>query len=206
MHAADMKAVLEGAGFNGAVHILGVRSEARLSRDVEGILEWCRKLGVDADAAGMVYREASAAGLIRGRHVKAVQAAAIYVAARRAMNPVTLGRVAHVTGEPLKSLRRTVTVLSGGRLPPQDAMLYVDAGANLLGLPPGIVADLDGIRTDLGAPVRAAIALFAAAHRYGSPHSIAEVADAVGVEVKNLRNYVRQGGVIKHKARPEVDE
>lgn len=201
-----MKAALEGAGFNGVVHTLGMRSEARLSRDMEGMREWCRELGVDPEAAGAVYRETSAAGLMRGRHAKMVQAAAIYVAARHAMAPVTMRRVALVTGEPLKNVRRTVTVISGGRLPPQDAMLYVDAGASLLGLPPGVVADLDGIRTDLGAPLRAAIALFAAAHACGSPHSVAEVADAVGVEVKNLRNYVRQGGVVKPKARPGVDE
>ena len=201
-----MKAAPNGRVHGRMVLMLGVRSEAMPSRDLEGMREWCKILGVDADAAGAVYREASTAGLMRGRHVRAMQAAAIYVAARRAMNPVTIGRVACITGEPLKSVRRVVTVVSGGRLPPQDAMLYVEAGVHLLGLPPGTVADLDCIRTDLGAPMRAAIALFAASHACGLPHSIAEVADAVGVKVKTLRHYVRQGGIIKPKALPDTDE
>lgn len=195
----------KGAGFNGAVLVLDMRSEARLAGSIEGMRGWCAELGVDYDAAGKVYREASGAGLTRGRPARVVQSAAIYVAARRSNTPLTLRQVVVATGVPLKNVRRTVNVLDG-QLPPQDAMLYVEAGAGILGLPSGAVADLDGIRTDLGAPLRAAIALFAAAHACGSHRSVADVAEAVGVEVKNLRNYVRGAGELKPKARPGMEE
>ena len=177
-----------------------VRRDRGIELAVEEMAGWCRELGVDHGAAGNVYRAAAARGM-RGRHVRGLQAASMYVASRGTDNPVTINRVAAVTGEPQKGLRRTILQLGGDTMPREDVTACIAAGARRLGLPEGDWgAPLGEIRPDLGAPMRAGIALIVAAARAGRPLSINDVAGAVGLNPATLRNYVRAGGILTPRA------
>ena len=177
------------------------RRDRGIERAVEGMAGWCTELGVDHGAAGGIYRAAAARGM-RGRHARGLQAASVYVAARGTDNPLTIHRVAAVTGVPQKALRRTILQLGGDAMPREDVAACIAAGARRLGLPGGEDwgAPLGEIRPDLGAPMRAGISLAVAAARAGRPLSVNDVAGAVGLNPATLRNYVRAGGVLTPRA------
>ena len=200
--ACDTAVFSDGRGFNPPARSITVRREKSLVEDIGSMQGWCTELGVDLDVAAEVYREAVSAGLLEGRHVKGLLAASIYVAGRRAGTPVTLRQVSHTTGEQQRSIRRTVLLATEGHMPPQDIRKYIEAGARRLNLPDGdwSLVDLDAIRDDLGAPMRAGIALFVASHRFDDPKSIEEVSAATGLNPKTLRHYVRRDGTMKQKA------
>ena len=177
------------------------RRDRGIELAVEGMAGWCTELGVDHEVAGNIYRAAAARGM-RGRHARGLQAASMYVASRGTGNPLTIHRVAAVTGEPQKALRRTILHLGGDAMPREDVAACIAAGARRLGLPDGDDwgAPLGEIRQDLGAPMRAGISLVVAAARAGRPLSINDVADAVGLNPATLRNYVRAGGILTPRA------
>lgn len=191
-----------GRYFIHPAHSNGMRREKALAQDVELLRGWCTELGVDTDATEGVYRKVVSAGLLGGRHVKGLLAASIYVAGRRSGVPVTLLQVAAVTGEQQRTIRRMVMLVAEDGMPAQDIRTYIKAGSQRLNLPDGdwSLVDLDGIREDLGAPLRAGIALFLASHRFGSPRSIEQVAAAGGLNPKTFRHYVRKDGTMKPKA------
>lgn len=198
----DETAVFSGRDFNHPARYSSVRREKALAQDMESLRAWCTELGVDADVAEGIYREAVSAGFLEGRHVKGLLAASIYVAGRRSGTPVTLLQIAAVTGEQQRTIRRTVLLVAEGGMPPQDVRTYIKAGSQRLNLPDGVwsLVDLDCIREDLGAPLRAGIALLVASHRFGSPRSIEQVAAASGINPKTFRHYVRKDGTMKPKA------
>lgn len=170
--------------------------------DADPMQEWCSTLGVDFDEAHAVYRAAVAKGLRRGRHAKGLQAASIYIAARKTGQVATYRAVSEAVGESPSSIRKLAALISDGILPPQDLWAYVRNGAQRLNLPQtdwhGM--NVGNIRTDLGVPIRAGIILYAGAHVIGSPVSVDDVADALGLNPKTLRFYVAKGGVVRDKA------
>lgn len=180
-----------------------VRREKSLMRDMESLQEWCGRLGVSAEKAEAVYRQAVKAGILRGRYAKEVVAASMYVAARHSDHPITIMEAAEATGERLRNVRRAA-ILVGKEvgLPPQDVWKYIERGVQRLNLPPGdwSLVDLGNIRTELGAPRRAGIALYIASYKFGSPRSIEEVAEALGLNANVLRHYVGKKGMVKSKA------
>ena len=179
-----------------------VRKAMRLASNIADIREWCLELGIDYKAAAEVYHEAVDAGLTRGRPAKVIQSAVLYVTARRSGAIVTIRSISQLTGEPMKNIRRAALLIDSD-MPTQDIMTYVSSGAGRLGLPSDAEFDADSVRVDLGAPIRAAIILFVASHKCGAVHTMTDVATAAGVDVNNLRNYVRGRGELKPKARPQ---
>lgn len=175
------------------------RRKQREDAAVAKMREWCDEMDVDPDAAEAAYREASEAGLLRGRYEKGLQTAAIYVGSRRSGGCVTIRSVADVTGERLVNVRRMVTVMCNTfGLPPQDIKQHVEAGAKKLGLEiDEAKLRLDEVDKSLGVPMRAGIALRVMSCAIGDPRSVEQIAKAVGLNPKSMRNYVTREGDLK---------
>lgn len=170
-----------------------------MERDIASIRGWCDTLGIPHAAAAAAYREAAARRLLAGRHIRGMLAAATYVGARRTAAPVTLLQVSDVTGERQKSIRR-MALLIDPHMPPQDVWVYIRGIVQRLNLPSDLNISLNDIRVDIGAPLRAGIAVYVASHNIDMLYSIEEVAVAAGLNPKTMRYYVKNDGTVKPKA------
>ncbi len=172
-----------------------MRQERFIKRDISNIQQLCNALNVDAGGAAAVYREAVARGLLRQCHVGLVVAASVYVSIRRSGEPNTIQEIIQNTNEKGASIGRAARMIDDG-MPPQDVRSFIERGIKRLNLPSNIQDSMgiDDFRCDLGAPIRAAIMLYMTAHK---TVTIQGVADAVGVNVGTLRNYVKTDGTLK---------
>lgn len=178
------------------------RRKKKVDAGVVRLREWCAQIGVDQDAAEAAYREAVAAGFLRGRYEKCVQAAAMYVGSRRVGDGTTILKVADTTGERQVNVRRLIMLMHDKfGFPPQDLKQYVEAGAKKLNLKLDYtLLDLDRLNHSLSVPTRAGIALRVMSCLAGTPRTVEQVSSAVGLNPKSMRHYVTVKGSLKSRA------
>jgi transcription initiation factor TFIIIB Brf1 subunit/transcription initiation factor TFIIB len=178
-----------------------MRARKLLENDGEVIHKLCDVLGSDAKKALETYTKFVTEGKLVSRRREVVLAASIYISARLNNEPVTIHEVTLYTNENKASLEQTVRTL-GGQLPQPNTDIFVTKGLKRLNQPPNIMSgmSIEKVRNDLGTPMRAAIALFVAAHMVDPSITISNVSDAVGVSTATLRHYVVNDGTLKEAA------
>lgn len=154
---------------------------------------------VEIDAA-VIYRRAVAKGLVRGRSMEAVVAAALYTACRKQHTPRTLEEIAEVSGVDKREIGRTYRFICrelGIRILPADAKDFIPRFASELGLSSKAQAKAakiiemareKEITSGKGPTGIAAAALYIAANLLGERVTQRQVADVAGVTEVTIRN------------------
>jgi len=151
--------------------------------------------------AAQIYREALEAGLVRGRPINAITAAAIYASCRDSGVPRTLKEVAAKAGVKKKEVARSYRMLvrfTEKKMPVSDPILYVSKVAARLQLKPSVEqATIKLLKKAMEVKATAgkdpmglvAAALYMATQRMGltnyTQKQIAEAAEVTEVTVRN---------------------
>lgn len=151
-----------------------------------------------------IYRQATAADLIRGRSIDAMAAAAIYSATRLAGYPRNPDEMAEASGVDRRTLLRCHRVLvSKLHLKPTSphATDFLARLASDLQLPPPVEAraremlrdaDAKGITSGRSPTGLAASAIYVASHDMGQPRTQKRVSEVSGVTEVTIRNRARE--------------
>jgi len=158
--------------------------------------------------AAQIYREALDAGLVRGRPINAITAAAIYASCRDSGLPRTLKEVALKAGVKKKEVARSYRMLvryTEKRMPVSDPILYVSKVAGRLQVKPQVEqATIKLLKKAMELKVTAgkdpmglvAAALYMATQKLGltnyTQKQIAEAADVTEVTVRNRFKGLRE--------------
>ncbi|WP_048192338.1 transcription initiation factor IIB [Pyrolobus fumarii] len=156
------------------------------------------------EEAMRVYRMAAEKGLVRGRSLESVAAAAVYAACRMRGVPVTLDDIAkHVKGgrkEVARCYRLLVRELKL-RMPVADPIRYVSRIVSLLGLSTRVEAEAikilmqakkKGLTAGKDPAGLAAAAIYIAALKLGERRTQKEIAAAAGVTEVTVRNRYKE--------------
>ena len=156
------------------------------------------------EEAARIYREAVEKGLVRGRSIESVIAAAVYLACRIRKLPRTLDEIQDYTKVKRKDIARCYRMLVrelGLRVTTLEASDFVPRIAHTLGLPGTVVraaidilnkareAGVLGGKDPLGS---AAAAIYLASLQLGVDVSQREIASAAGVTEVTIRNRCRE--------------
>ena len=179
----------------------GERSSAAMGRTLDRIVSHLGLSGTVKDEAGLICRRAIEGGVMRGRSMAAVVAAAVYAACRIDGVPRTLGEIERATGIPRKTIARHYRDLVRARavravpLPrPQD---YVGRFCAELRLSNRVRTeavrilkewDRTGIARSLSPVGTAATAIYLAADSCGERRHQTEIAKVTGVTEVTLRS------------------
>jgi transcription initiation factor TFIIB len=180
------------------------RNIAKAISYVQGVAD---RLGIPqhiTEQGVRVYRQATAADLIRGRSIDAMAAAALYSATRLAGYPRNPDEMAEASGVDRRTLLRCHRVLvSKLKLKPTSphATDFLARLASDLALPPPVEArarellreaDLRGITSGRSPTGLAASAIYVASHAAGSPRTQKRVSEVSGVTEVTIRNRARE--------------
>ena len=180
------------------------RNIARAISYIQGIAD---RLGIPqtvSDQGIRIYRQATAADLIRGRSIDAMAAAAIYSATRLAGYPRNPDEMAEASGVDRRTLLRCHRVLVNKlRLKPTapHATDFLARLASDLELPTTVEtaarrmlreADERGITSGRSPTGLAASAIYLASHEQGHPRTQKRVSDVSGVTEVTIRNRARE--------------
>jgi transcription initiation factor TFIIB len=156
------------------------------------------------EEAVSIYRKAIERGIVRGRSVEAVAAAALYIACRIHRIPRLLDEVADVTKADKKEISRCYRMLIKEleiRVPPTDSADYVPRIVSALGLSGRVAkkaielleeAKKLGITAGKDPTGVAAAAVYAAAQLLGIKRTQKDIAAVVGVTEVTVRNRYRE--------------
>lgn len=165
------------------------------------------KLGLPRNVrenAAVLYRGAVEKGLIRGRSIEGVAAAALYAACRRCKVPRTLDEIAEISRVDRKEIGRTYRFISRElniRLAPTSPIDYVPRFASELKLPGEVEskaisilqkAGEKGLTSGRGPTGVAAAAIYIASVLHGARRTQREVADVAGVTEVTIRNRYKE--------------
>jgi len=154
--------------------------------------------------AAIIYRGAVEKGLIRGRSIEGVVAAAIYAACRRCRVPRTLDEIAEASRVDRKEIGRTYRFLArelGIKLTPTNPIDYVPRFASELGLPGEVESKAiqilqqaaeKGLTSGRGPTGVAAAAIYIASVLLGCRRTQREVAEVAGVTEVTIRNRYKE--------------
>ncbi|ACX71902.1 Transcription factor TFIIB cyclin-releated protein [Methanocaldococcus vulcanius M7] len=154
--------------------------------------------------AAIIYRNAVEKGLIRGRSIEGVVAAAIYAACRRCRVPRTLDEIAEASRVDRKEIGRTYRFLARElniKLTPTNPIDYVPRFASELGLPGEVEskaiqilqqATEKGLTSGRGPTGVAAAAIYIASVLLGCRRTQREVAEVAGVTEVTIRNRYKE--------------
>ena len=154
--------------------------------------------------AAIIYRGAVEKGLIRGRSIEGVVAAAIYAACRRCRVPRTLDEIAEASRVDRKEIGRTYRFLArelGIKLTPTNPIDYVPRFASELGLPGEVESKAiqilqqaaeKGLTSGRGPTGVAAAAIYIASVLLGCRKTQREVAEVAGVTEVTIRNRYKE--------------
>lgn len=152
------------------------------------------------ESASGIYRKAVYHGLVRGRSIELLAAAAVYAACRSQGMPRTITEIAEAAGVEKKNLGRTFRVLSKGlrlNLTPANPQDYVQRYCSKLNLNEDVwntAMDIlqnareQGIISGLGPAGITAAAVYIASQKCNNPRSQREVSEAVGISEVTLRS------------------
>lgn len=156
------------------------------------------------EEAALIYRRAVEKGLIRGRSIESVVAAAIYIACRKYKIPRSLDEISEFTKAGRKDVARCYRLLLrdlGIRIPMSDPADYVPRIANVLGLSgDAIKSAIEILRKARDAGVTAgkdpaglaAAAVYIAAQLHDERRTQKEVANVAGVTEVTVRNRYKE--------------
>ena len=156
------------------------------------------------ETAAMVYRKAVEKGLIRGRSIEGVAAAALYAACRRCKVPRTLDEIADAAKLNRKEIGRTYRFVArelGINLKPTTPMDYVPRFGSELGLSGEVQSKaieilkkaMDQELTSGRGPTGvAAAAIYIASVLLGERRTQREVAEVAGVTEVTIRNRYKE--------------
>ncbi len=182
-------------------------SERNLAFALSELDRIASKLGLPRNVrenAAVLYRKAVEKGLIRGRSIEGVAAAALYAACRRCRVPRTLDEIAEVSRIDRKEIGRTYRFISRElniKLAPTNPIDYVPRFASELNLPGEVeskaIAILEeaskkGLTSGRGPTGVAAAAIYIASVLYGTRKTQREVADVAGVTEVTIRNRYKE--------------
>ncbi len=154
--------------------------------------------------AAIIYRNAVEKGLIRGRSIEGVVAAAIYAACRRCRVPRTLDEIAEASRVDRKEIGRTYRFLARElniKLTPTNPIDYVPRFASELGLPGEVESKAiqilqqaaeKGLTSGRGPTGVAAAAIYIASVLLGCRRTQREVAEVAGVTEVTIRNRYKE--------------
>lgn len=154
--------------------------------------------------AAIIYRGAVEKGLIRGRSIEGVVAAAIYAACRRCRVPRTLDEIAEASRVDRKEIGRTYRFLARElniKLTPTNPIDYVPRFASELGLPGEVESKAiqilqqaaeKGLTSGRGPTGVAAAAIYIASVLLGCRRTQREVAEVAGVTEVTIRNRYKE--------------
>jgi len=154
--------------------------------------------------AAIIYRGAVDKGLIRGRSIEGVVAAAIYAACRRCRVPRTLDEIAEASRVDRKEIGRTYRFLARElniKLTPTNPIDYVPRFASELRLPGEVESKAiqilqqaaeKGLTSGRGPTGVAAAAIYIASVLLGCRRTQREVAEVAGVTEVTIRNRYKE--------------
>ncbi|EHP87227.1 Transcription factor TFIIB cyclin-related protein [Methanotorris formicicus Mc-S-70] len=182
-------------------------SERNLAFALSELDRIASKLGLPRNVrenAAVLYRGAVEKGLIRGRSIEGVAAAALYAACRRCRVPRTLDEISEASRVDRKEIGRTYRFLSrelGIKLAPTNPIDYVPRFASELGLPGEVeskaIAILQkaaekGLTSGRGPTGVAAAAIYIASVLLGNRRTQRDVAEVAGVTEVTIRNRYKE--------------
>ncbi len=182
-------------------------SERNLAFALSELDRIASKLGLPRNVrenAAVLYRGAVEKGLIRGRSIEGVAAAALYAACRRCKVPRTLDEIAEISRVDRKEIGRTYRFISRElkiRLAPTNPIDYVPRFASELKLPGEVEskaiailqkANEKGLTSGRGPTGVAAAAIYIASVLHGTRRTQREVADVAGVTEVTIRNRYKE--------------
>jgi len=182
-------------------------SERNLAFALSELDRIASKLGLPRNVrenAAVLYRGAVEKGLIRGRSIEGVAAAALYAACRRCKVPRTLDEIAEISRVDRKEIGRTYRFISRElniRLAPTNPIDYVPRFASELKLPGEVeskaIAILQkaserGLTSGRGPTGVAAAAIYIASVLHGTRRTQREVAEVAGVTEVTIRNRYKE--------------
>ncbi|TRM97733.1 transcription initiation factor IIB [Sulfolobus sp. F1] len=156
------------------------------------------------DEAALIYRKAVEKGLVRGRSIESVVAAAIYAACRRMKLARTLDEIAQYTKANRKEVARCYRLLLrelSVDVPVSDPKDYVTRIANLLGLSGAVMktaAEIIDKAKDVGLTAGkdpaglAAAAIYIASLLHDERRTQKEIAQVAGVTEVTVRNRYKE--------------
>jgi transcription initiation factor TFIIB len=156
------------------------------------------------EEAARIYREAVEKGLVRGRSIEAIVAAAVYLACRIRKVPRTLDEIAECSKVERKDIARCYRLLLrelGIKVTTVDPIDFVYRIASALGLPGAVVkvaievlktARERGITGGKDPVGLAAAAVYYACEKLGIERSQKEIASVAGVTEVTVRNRYRE--------------
>ncbi len=156
------------------------------------------------EEAAMIYRKAVEKGLVRGRSMESVVAAAIYAACRQHDAPRTLDEIAEASGIKKREIGRTYRFLAkelGLKLLPTSPIDYVPRFASALGLSGEVQAKAiqilkEAMEKELtagrGPTGVAAAAIYIAATLCGERRTQREIAEVTRVTEVTIRNRYKE--------------
>ncbi|HEX2022872.1 MAG TPA: TFIIB-type zinc ribbon-containing protein [Candidatus Thermoplasmatota archaeon] len=180
------------------------RNIARAIAYVQGIADRLSLPQPITEQAVRIYRQATAADLIRGRSIDAMAAAALYAASRLAGYPRNPDELAEASGVDRRTLLRCHRVLVHDlRLRPTSphATDFLARLASDLQLPPAVEAaarqlirdaDARGATSGRSPTGLAASAIYVASHEHGHPRTQKRVSEVSGVTEVTIRNRSRE--------------
>ena len=156
------------------------------------------------EEAMRIYRMAAEKGLVRGRSLESVAAAAVYAACRILKLPVTLDDIAKYVKGGRKEVARCYRLLVRElrlRMPVADPIQYVSRIVSLLGLSTKVEAEAikilrlakkKGLTAGKDPAGLAAAAIYIAALKLGERRTQKEIASAAGVTEVTVRNRYKE--------------
>jgi transcription initiation factor TFIIB len=182
-------------------------SERNLAFALSELDRIASKLGLPRNVrenAAVLYRGAVEKGLIRGRSIEGVAAAALYAACRRCRVPRTLDEIAEASRVDRKEIGRTYRFLArelGIKLAPTNPIDYVPRFASELGLPGEVESKAisilqkaaeKGLTSGRGPTGVAAAAIYIASVLLGNRRTQRDVAEVAGVTEVTIRNRYKE--------------
>ncbi len=156
------------------------------------------------EEAMRIYRMAAEKGLVRGRSLESVAAAAVYAACRINRVPVTLDDIAKYVKGGRKEVARCYRLLVRElrlKMPVADPIQYVSKIVSVLGLSPRVEAEAIkilrkakkmGLTAGKDPAGLAAAAIYIAALKLGERRTQKEIASAAGVTEVTVRNRYKE--------------
>ncbi len=156
------------------------------------------------EEAARIYREAVEKGLVRGRSIESVVAAAVYAACRELKVPRTLDEIAKYTKSNRKDIARCYRLLLkelGVKVPTSDPIDFISRIATALGLSGRVMrraADIlhkareKGITAGKDPAGLAAAAIYIAALQCDERRTQKEIAQVAGVTEVTVRNRYKE--------------
>lgn len=183
------------------------QKERNLRRAMDEIRRITEKLSIPSavqENAAVIYRKALDKGLIRGRSITSIAAAALYVACRLAETPKSLKEIAEAGLRDIKSISRDYRMLLRElkiELPIHDPLTYlpkIAEKANVSGTAQGLAAEIlrraKEERLTSGKAPRgvAGAVLYIACLLKDEKRTQKQIAEAAGVTEVTIRNRIRE--------------